>query len=156
MNTEITNSQLEILNSWKEVAHYLGRGVRTVQRWEVTLGLPVRRPHGRGRSAVIAMRSDLDHWLKACPTRNGNGNGNGKGSEHKQQGLSPTEKLTVELLLQSRQLREDVRGARTQLRSSIEQLVQTLGRMNVAGRPARFCADGETRGDFQSGGSVRV
>jgi len=57
----------DVLNSWKEIACYLNRGVRTVQRWESELGLPVRRPRGRSRSAVIAMRSDIDHWLKACP-----------------------------------------------------------------------------------------
>ncbi len=31
-----------VLNSWKEIACYLGRGVRTVQRYERDLGLPVR------------------------------------------------------------------------------------------------------------------
>ena len=54
----------DILNSWKEVAGYLGRGVRTVQRWEHDLGLPVRRPRGKARSAIIAMRSELDLWLQ--------------------------------------------------------------------------------------------
>jgi hypothetical protein len=58
----------EVLNSWKEVATYLGRGVRTVQRWEQELGLPVRRPRGKSRSAVIALKSDLDRWLKEAPT----------------------------------------------------------------------------------------
>jgi hypothetical protein len=27
----------QVLNSWKEIAHHLGRGVRTVQRWEQEL-----------------------------------------------------------------------------------------------------------------------
>jgi hypothetical protein len=31
------------LDSWKEIASYLGRGVRTVQRWECEEGLPVHR-----------------------------------------------------------------------------------------------------------------
>jgi len=53
----------EMLNSWKEVAIYLGRGVRTVQRWEIDLGLPVRRPRGKPRSAVIAFKAELDSWL---------------------------------------------------------------------------------------------
>jgi DNA-binding transcriptional regulator YiaG len=57
----------EILNSWKEVASYMGRGVRTVQRWEQELGLPVRRPRGRSRSAVIAFKSELDTWLHRAP-----------------------------------------------------------------------------------------
>lgn len=45
----------------------MGRGVRTVQRWEQELGLPVRRPRGKERSAVIALKSDLDHWLNKVP-----------------------------------------------------------------------------------------
>ena len=53
----------EILNSWKEIAVYLGRGIRTVQRWEIDLGLPVRRPRGKARSAVIALKAELDSWL---------------------------------------------------------------------------------------------
>jgi hypothetical protein len=57
----------DILNSWKEISQYMNRGIRTVQRWERELGLPVRRPRGKGRSAVIAVRSELDHWLHSCP-----------------------------------------------------------------------------------------
>jgi hypothetical protein len=81
------------LSSWKEIAQYFGRGVRTVQRWEATLGLPVRRPHGRSRSAVMAIAGELDEWLSRARLRpeilndgngkfsdaNGNfGDGNGK------------------------------------------------------------------------------
>src|SRR5262245_31261895 len=58
-----TKSNGEVLNSWKEVALYLGRGVRTVQRWEHELALPVRRPRGRARSAVMALKLELDRWL---------------------------------------------------------------------------------------------
>lgn len=56
-----------LLNSWKEIANYLGRGVRTVQRYERELGLPVRRPHGTSRSAVIALTEELDEWLRIAP-----------------------------------------------------------------------------------------
>ena len=56
-----------ILSSWKEIAGYLKRGVRTVQRWERDLRLPVRRPRGKGRSAVLAIRSEVDAWLDCCP-----------------------------------------------------------------------------------------
>ncbi len=51
------------LNGWKEISNYLGRGVRTVQRWE-HLGLPVRRPAGRTRSAVCALPDEIDAWVK--------------------------------------------------------------------------------------------
>jgi hypothetical protein len=51
-----------LLTSWKEIAIYLSKGVRTVQRWERELGLPVRRP-ARSRHIVVATTSDLDGWV---------------------------------------------------------------------------------------------
>jgi hypothetical protein len=54
-----------LLNSWKEIAMYLGRGVRTVQRWE-KLGLPVRRLSPGSRVAVIASTRDIDRWLDSA------------------------------------------------------------------------------------------
>ncbi len=53
-----------ILNSWKEIAEYIGRGVRTVQRWEHDLGLPVKRPRRHLRSPVVAFTAELDEWLR--------------------------------------------------------------------------------------------
>jgi hypothetical protein len=42
----------------------MGKGVRTVQRWERDFGLPVRRPPGvRSRRAVLALTTDLDAWV---------------------------------------------------------------------------------------------
>jgi hypothetical protein len=53
-----------ILSCWKDIARYLGKGVRTVQRWEREFDLPVRRPKGAERkSAVAADPRDLDAWL---------------------------------------------------------------------------------------------
>jgi TolB-like protein/Flp pilus assembly protein TadD len=50
------------LNSWKEIAVYLSRDVRTVLRWEKKEGLPVHRHlHGKGAS-VYAFKSEIDHW----------------------------------------------------------------------------------------------
>jgi Tol biopolymer transport system component len=52
------------LESWKEIASYLGRGVTTVQRWEQQEGLPVRRlPHAK-KGSVFAFKAELDAWLK--------------------------------------------------------------------------------------------
>jgi hypothetical protein len=62
-------AERRILNSWKEIAGYLGRGVRTVQRWEAQLGLPVHRPAGKEHSAVLAFSSELDEWLDSRPLR---------------------------------------------------------------------------------------
>ncbi|HEY5328922.1 MAG TPA: hypothetical protein VIJ79_03480 [Acidobacteriaceae bacterium] len=59
------------LDSWKTIAAYLGRDVRTVIRWEQTRGLPIRRMPGDSRSGVYAFKSEIDGWLKgqsALPT----------------------------------------------------------------------------------------
>jgi hypothetical protein len=58
------SQQTEVLSSWKDIAKYAGKGVRTVQRWEHQLGLPVRRPAGRaGKSVVLVYRSDIEKWM---------------------------------------------------------------------------------------------
>lgn len=53
-----------ILNGWKEIASYLGRGVRTVQRWELLYKMPVHRPAEKDRSAVVAFSNELDQWIR--------------------------------------------------------------------------------------------
>ena len=50
------------LESWKEIAVYLQRDVRTVIRWEKAEGLPVRRHHHLSRSSVYAYASELEAW----------------------------------------------------------------------------------------------
>ena len=52
----------ERLDSWKEIASYLNRGARTVQRWEREEGLPVHRLHHEKLGSVYAYRSELDAW----------------------------------------------------------------------------------------------
>ena len=68
INTE-TVGEKKILNSWKEIAAYLNRGVRTVQRWERERGLPIRRPRGKPRSAVLAIVGDIEAWMETRPLR---------------------------------------------------------------------------------------
>jgi Tol biopolymer transport system component len=51
-----------VLNSWKEIAAYLDRDVRTVMRWEQARGLPVHRLPGGPKSAVYAVKSELEAW----------------------------------------------------------------------------------------------
>jgi hypothetical protein len=57
--------------SWKEIAQYLGKGVRTAQRWEQEAGLPVRRQTGEGRGKVLAFPSEIDEWKLSATARNG-------------------------------------------------------------------------------------
>ena len=55
------------LDSWKEIASYLGKTVRTIQRWERSKGFPVHR-HGHGKNgSVYAFAGDIDRWLKYEP-----------------------------------------------------------------------------------------
>ena len=49
------------LDSWKEIASYLGRSVRTAKRWEQQ-GLPVRRQMHQAQGSVYAFRSEVDAW----------------------------------------------------------------------------------------------
>lgn len=52
----------ERLESWKEIATYLRRDVRTVQRWERTDGLPIYRHKRAHRPIPYAYKSELDAW----------------------------------------------------------------------------------------------
>jgi TolB-like protein/Tfp pilus assembly protein PilF len=53
---------VERLESWKEIAAYLNRTVRTVHRWEKEEGLPVHRLQHKKRGSVYAFRGEIDSW----------------------------------------------------------------------------------------------
>jgi hypothetical protein len=56
-----------ILTSWKEIAEYVGKGIRTIQRWEGQMGFPMRRMrHGR-KSTVLAVPREIEAWLQSQP-----------------------------------------------------------------------------------------
>jgi hypothetical protein len=52
--------KLDVLSGWKDIAIHLAKGVRTVQRYERELGLPIHRPSGKARASVIATKVELD------------------------------------------------------------------------------------------------
>ncbi len=61
-----TLSPADRLDYWQEIAQYLGREVRTVQRWEREKSLPVRRLSGDGEDnqpRVFAYKSEIDAWV---------------------------------------------------------------------------------------------
>jgi len=60
---DLTEKKPRVLNSWNEIAQYLGRGVRTVQRWATELQLPVHRVGAGKRSPVYAVVSELKFWM---------------------------------------------------------------------------------------------
>jgi Tol biopolymer transport system component len=53
------------LDSWKEIATYLGRDITTVQRWEKREGMPVHRHLHDKRGSVYALRAELDAWVRS-------------------------------------------------------------------------------------------
>lgn len=61
--TPESNSNRNRLESWKEIAAFLHREVRTARRWEKARGLPVHRVPG-GSSRVYAFQTEIDSWSK--------------------------------------------------------------------------------------------
>jgi Tol biopolymer transport system component len=64
------------LDSWKEIAAYLGRDVTTVQRWEKREGMPVHRHVHDKVGSVYTSRSELDAWTRSRSPLTTKGNGN--------------------------------------------------------------------------------
>lgn len=58
-----TSSPADRLDSWKEIAVYLRRDVRTIQRWEKKEGLPVHRHQHDKLGSVYALRAELEAWF---------------------------------------------------------------------------------------------
>ena len=55
-------SSADRLDSWKEIASYLGREVRTVQGWEKNEALPIHRHQHARQGTVYAFKPELDDW----------------------------------------------------------------------------------------------
>ena len=58
-----TGNPADRLDSWKEIASYLRRDVRTVQRWEKKEGLPVYRHLHDKLGSIYAYRNELTDWF---------------------------------------------------------------------------------------------
>jgi TolB-like protein/Tfp pilus assembly protein PilF len=59
----MTTAPADRLDSWKEIAAFLRRDVRTVQRWEKKEGLPVHRHQHEKLGSVYAFRDELTQWF---------------------------------------------------------------------------------------------
>jgi TolB-like protein len=85
-----TSNPADRLDSWKEIASYLRRDVRTVQRWEKKEGLPVYRHLHDKLGSIYAYRNELTDWFN---TRQQSGGTVATG--HRQEGLAEKIKLAV-------------------------------------------------------------
>jgi Tol biopolymer transport system component len=63
------------LDSWKEIAAYLKRDVKTVQRWEKREAMPVYRHVHDKIGSVYASRAELDAWARSRNLRTTEENG---------------------------------------------------------------------------------
>ncbi len=118
-----------VLTSWKDIANYMGKGVRTVQRWEQDFGLPVRRPRGSNKKAVLARPRDLDAWVALrCSSRS-------------QIGVATAARGTPVSILSSlaahietsRQLRESSRELLNEVHSALAELRNHIASLQVLG-----------------------
>jgi len=111
-----------VLKSWKDIANYLGCGIRTVQRYEHSSGLPVRRVPGRSRGAVFALADELEGWLH----------------EDSNAGLSKTARLTASVqalrgsITDGTELRRQSRTLRMANLTALEKLTHTVALLLVA------------------------
>jgi len=103
--------------SWKEIAAHFGKGVRTVQPWELQFGLPVRRPDHHPRGIVRASAYELDEWIKTRWVRT---------LPHQQCSLSEAVKFSREL-----------RSRRPELRHGFLQVCDSLAMLASRGEERR-------------------
>ena len=125
---EITSQALTILTGWKEIANHLGRSVRTVQRYERELGLPVRRSASYATGSVIATTAELDAWVSARPLRSF------FSLRQEPNGRDALANLQ-ESLAEHHRLREDMARFRVELHTSMEAVRAQVEALQ-AGRPA--------------------
>jgi hypothetical protein len=125
------NEPPQFLSGWKDIASYLRKGVRTVQRYERQFGLPVRRPAGKPWGSVVATKAELDGWVKASPIREAFRLSSVKmPDEHPgcgediKRGLAKMMELRDQMLA----LRSEVRESVQSLRNSVHELQGELNR----------------------------
>lgn len=113
--------QSNVLSGWKNIANYLGKGVRTAQRYEQAFQLPVRRPAGGPRGIVMASCLELDDWVshrflrpRRTPVRQHVGD--------LKRGIVEMHRLCAE----GQELREALDAQRSALHSGLGRLLHTL------------------------------
>jgi hypothetical protein len=131
----------QILNGWKEISSYINRSVRTVQRWEARLGLPVYRPALKDRSAVVAFSDELDRWISRASPDMGEEDAMLNGNEGSDAVLLQVLDNVSAMVLDTAELSSQVRLLQEQLRQSLE-----LYRHAIASRTLAPRASGPGRG----------
>lgn len=110
-------SQRKRLDSWKAIAEYLGRNVRTVTRWAEQRDLPVHRVPGGKRQSVFAYSDEIDEWLNSQGRKNYRLNTRPEGS-HKTEPISSARDVDAT---------DHIPGVRRPLRTTLVQPVGISG-----------------------------
>jgi hypothetical protein len=110
----------QILNGWKEISSYIKRSVRTVQRWETQLELPVYRPALKDRSAVMAFSDELDRWISRTSPDMGEEDVVPNGNEGNDAYLLQVLDNVSAMVFDTAELSSQMRLLRDQLRQSLK------------------------------------
>jgi phage terminase Nu1 subunit (DNA packaging protein) len=125
------DDEQQVLSSWKEIANFLGKGVRTVQRWERELGLPVRRPQGSRQGVVLAFPHELRAWAANAENGQLNGQSSDRQGEIRQQrfararssaGVAERARLLTQSLERTRTESEKLLASATRFYRRLEEL----------------------------------
>ncbi len=111
-----------VLSSWKDIAAHFRRGVRTVQRWEAHLGLPIHRPDHADRRIVLAYPEELDRWARG---------GGAQPSRKKKQRLADFKSRRETLM---RRAQRTVQAAQV-LEQRCEALQKTINKLAASAKP---------------------
>ena len=145
----MAEAQGKRLDSWKEIAAYLGRDVTTVRRWEKLESLPVRRHRHAKLGSVYAHSTELDAWR--AERASGAPAGGAPAPQATPQGPRARSVLALAVLAVALigLLAWFLRAERAQVKSGSEgarvQSLAVLPLVNFSGDPAQdFLADGMT------------
>ncbi len=131
----------QILNGWKEISSYTKRSVRTVQRWEARLGLPVYRPALKDRSAVVAFSDELDLWISRASPEVGDEDAVLTGNNESDAGLLQVLDNISTMAWSTAELSSQVRLLQEQLRQSLK-----IYRHRIASRALASTASVQSQG----------
>lgn len=109
----------------------MGRGVRTVQRWE-RMGLPVRRLSQGHRAPVVADSRDIDRWLQSAQAHGFNVR------QSNEQLLFRGALLTS--IQQARLLRDELVRLRDSQQSNLAKLIASIARLEKICTPTDYSA----------------
>lgn len=83
------------LNGWKEIASFLGKGVRTAQRWEKDYCLPVHRLGREGGEIIFASRREISDWLESGGGRDAHEHHHADNNQHEPEAVAEPQSGTT-------------------------------------------------------------